>query len=248
MEHITALYQIPTDKIIKYSIFKMLDSLNLKEKLTLLDGIERPDAETWNRGGNEEADKYIRQYFNDRTLKQTDTGANIAKERVVVLVDEQMNLVLFSHAPDGEWVQQYNTKPFLEQLKEFVIPVNTINTIFGFMEHGVFKIRDRQNKRNKGFDITKAGKQRTTEILNYFVGVFNRTPEGQTRPVGEYTNDNTAKISQLGLCVIVEMILRYLKEKGKTEDTPNFTLFQSPPIPVVFLTEEEMSIIQKYII
>ena len=184
------------------------------------------------------------EYFKERQLGPKNT---------FVLVDEQKNLVIYSQSSnienlEGElWVQQYNTKPFLEQLKRFVVPIDRISNIFGFIEKGVFKIRDKNNSRNKGFDLLQSGKQRTIEILNYFVTLFNqhqtRLKQGvktNIRPVSLYTPENTNNIKQGGICAIVEILLRFFKENTKKTITTD--------IPFVFLTEEEMSRVRKYIV
>ena len=115
------------------------------------------------------------------------------------------------------------------------------------MEKGVFKIRDKNNTRNKGFDLLQSGKQRTIEILNYFVTLFNqhqsKLKQGvktNIRPVSLYTPENTNNIKQGGICAIVEILLRFFKENTKRTITTE--------IPFVFLTEEEMSIVRKYIV
>ena len=228
MDHISIIYQIPKELIIKYAIFRMLDSLSLKDKLIIL------NEHNLQQSSSIDKDKYINSYFEERTLKMKNNN-----DKVIILSDKD-ELIIFKQQDETlKWEQQYNTKPFIESLKEFVIPVDKISTIFGFISNGSLKIRDRTGARNKGFDIAQSGKQRSLEILNYFVQKFNLLA-GRENKISEYTAENTSKISQLGLCVIVEMILRYLKDL-----TP-----RGLPInqPVFFLTQEEMAIIHKYIV
>ena len=240
-DHLNLTFGITTEEIIKYSIYKLLDSLNSKEKLLILDemfrGKEQSDTEVPNQLSLTYTDlnNLIHQYFKERRLGN--------EKHVFALVDEQENLVIFSYTLQGGWVQQYNTKPFLEYLKRFVVPIDRISDIFGFIEKGVFKIRDKNNKRNKGFDITQAGKQRSIEILNYYVELYNRQRSlfgGSGEQVNEYTQENTVNIKQRGICAIVEMLLRFIKDKTAGADQTTF--------PVVFLKEEELSIIKKYIV
>jgi len=237
-DHIVTTFGITAGQIVKYSIYKLLDSLNLKEKLLLLDemyggGKAVPITETAPQLSPiyTELNRLIYQYFKERRL------AN--EKHVFALTDEQQNLAIYSYTVQEGWVQQYNTKPFLDELKRFVVPINRISDIFGFIEKGVFKIRDKNNKRNKGFDIIQSGKQRSIEILNYFVELFNRQRSvfGMEEPVEGYTPENTINIKQRGICAIVEILVRFIKEKNAGSAT----------VPVVFLTEEEMSIIKKHI-
>ena len=240
-DHLTDTFGITTPQIIKYSIYKLLDSLNSKEKLLILDEMFRGKEPSTSKTTPHlfttyiELNNLIYQYFKEKQLGDD--------KYVFAIVDEQQNLVIFLYTVDGGWVQQYNTKPFLEHLKRFVVPIDRISDIFGFIEKGVFKIRDKNNKRNKGFDITQAGKQRSIEILNYYVELFNRQRSvfgGSEEPVRGYTQENTVNIKQRGICAIVEMLLRFIKEKMAGAEQPEF--------PIVFLTEEELSIIKKYIV
>jgi hypothetical protein len=262
-DHLTSVYGIPGETIVKYTIHKLLDSLNFKEKLLILDEVYKHEAEATDgttatgsvlgteENGKEpvpasysifsalypELNRIIYEYFKARYL----TGLSPA----FVFVDEERNLAIYSQNKENKhWVQEYNTKPYLEQLKRFVVPVDRIAPVFGFIEKGIFKIRDKNNKRNKGFDITQAGKQRSIEILNQFVEVFNRyrgtiAPAAATNNVAAYTTENTKNIKQVGICAIVEILARFFKENaGKS----------SQEIPVVFLTGEEMGIVRKYIV
>ena len=251
--HLTSVYGIPSETIVKYTIDKLLDSLNFKEKILILDEVYKHEAEATNEstGAVEEQvppsysifsslypelNRIVYEYFKARKL----TGLSPA----FVFVDEERNLAIYSQNKESKhWVQEYNTKPYLEQLKRFVVPVDRIGAIFGFIEKGVFKIRDKNNKRNKGFDITQAGKQRSIEILNQFVEVFNRYrgtfAPAATNNVAAYTTENTKNIKQVGICAIVEILARFFKENaGKN----------TQEIPVVFLTGEEMGIVRKYIV
>ena len=230
MDHISVIYEIPKELIIKYAIFRMLDSLSLKDKLIILNehNIQQQSLSI---------DKYINSYFEKKTLKMKNNNDN------VIILSDNDELIIFKQQNETlKWEQQYNTKPFIESLKEFFfISVDKIGMIFGFVSNGSLKIRDRTGARNKGFDIAQSGKQRSLEILNYFVQKFNLLA-GRENKISEYTLENTSKISQLGLCVIVEMILRYLKDLTPHPlDSPtNQTVF--------FLTQEEMALLHKYIV
>ena len=240
-DHLTNTYRISHEQIIKYSVDKLLDSLNLKEKLLVLNEMYRA---TPLQTGEEDVPRIqlstvypdlntlIYRYFKERRLG--------TEGRVFAMVDDEKNLVIFSQGlnakAENEWIQQYNTKPFIEYLKRFVVPIDRISKIFGFVEKGVFKIRDKNNKRNKGFDIGQAGKQRATEILNYFTDIFNQTI-GKATPVRLYTTENTADIQQKGICSIVEILVRFFKENNDLKKET----------PIVFLREEEISIIRKHI-
>ncbi len=245
-DHLYQTFGISYENTVKYAIDKLLDSLNLKEKLLILNEMYLQRTATNEQSKLSliypELNTLIYEYFKERQL---------GEKLTFLLTDEQNTIAIYSQNSnmenDGEiWVQQYNTKPFLEQLKRFVVPIERISQIFGFIEKGVFKIRDKNNKRNKGFDLLQSGKQRSTEILNYFVGLFNQYQSrfkdkmNIQEPVQLYTPENTNNIKQGGICAIVEILLRFFKEKTKD------MLTKEAPIP--FLTEEEISIIRKYIV
>ena len=82
----------------------------------------------------------------------------------------------------------------------------------------VFKVKDLSQKRNNtGARIDDAGKEKIVKFLNIILG--------ETK----YTDENTENITQLGLCVILEMLMRQKTEnKGLGILTPNKTYFLTP--------------------
>jgi hypothetical protein len=62
----------------------------------------------------------------------------------------------------------------------------------------VFKIKDMTEKRNNfGARIDEAGKDKVVKILNKIVKSTY------------YTDENTMFISQLGLCIVIEILMRH---------------------------------------
>jgi hypothetical protein len=227
-EHLSSVFHIPANTIDKYSVFKMLDSLNLKEKIMVLDEMTTDNSFL---STNPAINGYIYDYFETKKLKLD----------AVILADDKMNPVIYQRISSSNpavigWKQQYNTSPFNAEIRRFIVDGNTINDLFGYVEKGVFKIRERNNKENRGFNIAQAGKQRSLEILNRVVDIFNQS---QRRQIREYTKENTDDIYQLEICAIIEMAIRFLKEKQASATQPDNL--------VVFLTEEEYAIVKKYI-
>jgi hypothetical protein len=82
----------------------------------------------------------------------------------------------------------------------------------------VFKVKDLSQKRNNtGARIDDAGKEKIVKFLNIILG--------ETK----YTDENTENITQLGLCAILEMLMRQKTEnKGLGIFSTNKTYFLTP--------------------
>ena len=66
-----------------------------------------------------ELNKLIYQYFKERQLGN--------EKPTFAITDEQQNLSIFSYTLQTGWVQQYNTKPFLDDLKRYKEAVDAAN-------------------------------------------------------------------------------------------------------------------------
>ena len=109
-----------------------------------------------------------------------------------------------------------------------IVPVKRLAKIVGFMglfknTEMVFYVKDITNKRNIGARMDSAGKVKIIQLIN----------DVESRPI--YSSENTKTISQVGLCIILEMIMRY-----KTEHPPEQRLDSN----VYYLLPEQATLIK----
>ena len=86
-----------------------------------------------------------------------------------------------------------------------IVPVKKLADRVGFMSlfkntEMVFYIKDITKKRNIGAKADSAGKVRLIELINHLQGK------------NVYNHENTKTISQVGLCIILEFLMRYKTE------------------------------------
>ena len=201
-------HEIPMEQIIKYIYFHYLDSLSFTEKQTIISKIYSDNFVV-----NNENESNIKTYFDNKIVEYT---KNNKKLRSIVLAnEEQVKIYIQSNENSESWNEAtYTDKQKLGQLiiDKFIFSPNEYNTIIGFMNAFknrdiVFKIKDmRQKRNNKGARLDNAGKsdiiKRLNELLDEKI----------------YNDVNTKNILKIGLCVIMEILMRYYDENGLKND------------------------------
>ena len=128
-----------------------------------------------------------------------------------ILVDnpkEPLQLFVSAIEIDGSW-----TKADPEDANAFPIKISVPSTanltpnigFFSIFDHKqmVFKVRDMTKKRNIGARMDSAGKVRVIELVNAVQDEVN------------YTIESTKRIHQMGVCVILEALMRRPRSDGK---------------------------------
>jgi hypothetical protein len=241
MEHIVHLYEnkIPKEIMVKYLIYKILDGMVFSKRMVLLEEIFKINS----LQNKTPLHIIIYDYFKERMLPidETNEDAIIGLTKITMDIndDETATFVLYKQdKTTKEWKQVTTTelkqKYISKIIKYLKVNTSTIHTKVGFymvdvkkykVNNPIFTIRDRSGIRNKGFDIVKSGKQTSLHYLNYFVSMFNEKENTNI----SYTTNIIEKnhISQLEICIIVEILMRYLRYAHNE---------------MVFLTQEESSL------
>jgi hypothetical protein len=122
---------------------------------------------------------------------------------------------------------------FSESISKLIIPISKLSDEVGFMslfknQDMYFYVKDMHNARNLGARCDSAGKTRIIEFLNRLL----------KKPV--YTQENTKTISQTGLCVILEVLMRH-----KTEESGNARFWYITPEQAALIKIKEIAILNK---
>jgi hypothetical protein len=203
MDILKDVHKIPLTFITKYIIYHYLDSLDLKDRLVLLQHLYSME---FNRETEKKIEGIIRDYFNSKILTNRNNTAiilaNIKKVDMFIL-------------KEGKWLEsrQVDREKFTEQQNEkFLINKESINNFVGFMsifknQKIMFKTKDLSQARNNvGAVCSNAAK---SDIIKRLNSVLEENI---------YFIKKTDAILKIGLCAILEMILRYYTEinfKGK---------------------------------
>jgi len=214
ISELMTVHDIPENLINKYIIFHYLDSLSLKNKLTLVSYIYSNKMQSDDETGY---NIIIKLYF-DNLLLETDN------KRAIILSNGEANEL---YVQDRENLYIWNEAEYTDQelfkgsrKSKFLIPKERINkTEIGFMspfkgKDMIFKIKDMTQKRNnKGAKCEDASKPVISEKIGIILderGIYSGTD-----------------IEKPDLCVILEIIMRWMNETNMRE--PNsVVLFFGP--------------------
>lgn len=207
MTNLTMTHNIPNDKLYKYVLFHYLDNLTIRHKFIFIKKIYSGQYDE-----NNLLNKLVKEYFDDKMVV-------INQQRAIVLENkEQVKTYIQSKELNTMWSQatKLSEKQLFEQAimdKIIISNIGTkINHHIGFMQFFkgrelTFKIKDMtQTRNNKGSRCDRMGK---TEIIKFLNQVLGETEEKT------YNNDNTETILKIGLCVILEIVLRHFNDTKK---------------------------------
>jgi hypothetical protein len=206
--HIHSVYGISEELIQKYFIYHILDSLLFNQKMSIVQVLYsdswKPMSKTKEMRTLEEI---VKTYF-DRCIMRT-----ARKTGVLFNKDNSWKIYVQSNEDASVWVEGQPTDStlFSAEILKKIVPVKRLADRVGFMSlfknlEMTFYVKDMTKSRNIGARIDSAGKVKIIELINHIEG----------RSV--YSHDNTKTISQIGLCIILEMLMRYKTERAGTED------------------------------
>ena len=194
-------YQI-TDQLLEQMITNhILDIMDFNDKMELVryfyDNLENSSTNN----------PHIKEYFENRRLDL------FGKTCIILMKEDQLVVMIQETRGDiRSWIEadSEDLEDLQDQVVKYRIPLTPekTNPLVGFItlfispksntREMVFKIKDfDQKKNNIGARIDDAGKDKVIKLLNRMIG-------------GEaiYNDENTQNISQLGLCFILELLMR----------------------------------------
>jgi hypothetical protein len=194
------------ENIREYMIEHILDMLLFSDKMILIKHFYSENVEP--NGINEEL---IKEYLDKRIVRSGNYWG------IVLMKDDILKIFTKSENNELVEVDADDYQLFVKDLVRFDVKKNTLNNMVGFVnlftskksnqKEMVFKIKDLTQKRNNtGARADDAGKEKIIKFLNIIL------------EENKYNDENTEKITQIGLCVILEFIMRRLNminNKGK---------------------------------
>ena len=199
-------HNIDESSLNEFIIYHFLDTISLKERLILVKYLYSLYHET-----DDIIQKTVKSYFDEKIFKvrgyniimlQNDKLAESTEDKLKIFIqDDNKNLIVWNIAQPTD--RQEFLKVIIVSLKSTVI--NKLNRLFGIMQvftnnNIVFKTIDLQNKLKKGSRCGGEGKRDIMKKINMISSDF------------KYTEDNTENenlIVKPGLCIILEILLRY---------------------------------------
>ena len=217
-------YGFNDESIRKYMLYHILDMLLFPDKMILINHLYGDDAPT----NMTPVQQLIKSYLDKRRVLSSGlVGFVIMKDDILKIYVENEETGQFVEADREDY------ELFVRDIARFDVPKNSIHSLVGFVnlftskksnqKEMVFKVKDLNQKRNNtGARIDDAGKEKIVKFLNIILG--------ETK----YNDENTENITQLGLCAILEMLMR--------QKTENSILGMIRMNTVYFLTPEQTAI------
>ena len=227
-DHIHKAHGLSDDIIKVYFVYHMLDTLLFNQKMHIIQVLY---SESWKPFSKtvemKQIEEIIKIYF-DRCIMRT-----VRKTGVLFNKDNSWKIYVQSKENLTHWIegQPEDTTIFSAEILKKIVPVKKLADRIGFMSlfknnEMVFYVKDMTKKRNIGARTDSAGKVKVIELINYILSQDpSQDPRPSQGPIQErYTNENTKIISQVGLCIILEMLMRYKTEQAGPLDKVYYLL------------------------
>ena len=224
VEHNLPIQQIRTEfgltdeLFAKYIILHFIDSLVYNDKLDIIRHFY-----TYNNKPSSPREQIIFEYLETKIVRSGD-------EMGIVTIKDDILIIIMQNSENGDWIEadQEDYSLMAGELRRFQYertPENMFSLI-GFItpfvskksneREMVFKVKDMTEKRNNiGARIDDAGKNRVTKYLNVLVGSPTENPI--------YTDKSTTFINQLGICIVIEMLMRLFTDQKRDNKYYYFT-------------------------
>ena len=210
------LADVSQDILSEILVAHMIEELNFKEKLHLLNYLETKSLD--------EFETKLKNYFNDKIMNNNGTTgilfANKGKKEIIVKTINNDQVVW----KIGESEDLNDLRAIINQNNLKLVPSKKeLNNLIGFLDnfkgdYMVFKVKDITKKRHKGARCDQSGKADAIKTINAILGST------------QYLS--TSSISQKELCVLQELMLRLYNKEQK-----NGKYWFLTPVEAIMLAE-----------
>lgn len=225
IEELKELHGMTDEEIDRFTIQHMIDMMVFDEKFALVKYIYAKVRFESKKMSDEITESYVEGLAKDYLDKKIITANS--KTGILLTRDNGYKIYIQSAANSTAWTEAESEeiRMYAESgaLGKFIVNPASYPRMISFINlfknrEMVFKVKDTEQKwGNKGARVDDAGKGDIIKIVNFLVGN------------AAYTEENTATILKIGLCVMLEMLARRKMEKK----VDNKTWFLDPEQTVI---------------
>jgi len=218
-------HNVKKEEFIEHLVYHNLDTMQLKEKLMLIQQLYGDRLEDANREENE-ITEYVREYFEKRIITSDEKNKGILLYNTfgdttsyVIYEQDKVNNMLWTQVEEMD-LGDYKTSI----IEKFIQPKNTYNDMVGFMflaknNNVDFKMKDISEKKNVvGIFCETKSKSDIIKRINSILEtpMYNDKNTSQVIEITEMKNNKkvvTQKsngIYRSGLCAMIEILLRHM--------------------------------------
>uniref|UniRef100_A0A6C0K1J0 Helicase ATP-binding domain-containing protein n=1 Tax=viral metagenome TaxID=1070528 RepID=A0A6C0K1J0_9ZZZZ len=208
IQQIRTVFGLTNELFEKYIILHFMESLLYSDKLDVVRHFY-----SLNNVPSSPREQIVYEYLETKIVKSgEETG-------FVTIKDDTLILIMLNRET-GEWTEadQEDYTLMAGELRKFQLDRTPQNmySLIGFItpfvskktneREMVFKVKDMTEKRNNiGARIDDAGKDKVIKLLNTLVGSPLDNPT--------YTDKNTEFVNQLGICIVIELLMRLFSDQ-----------------------------------
>jgi hypothetical protein len=229
IKKMSKVYKVVNEKLIGFVVAHMIESLLFEEKLNVMNYLYSLVTVIENS-----VEEYAKKYFEKISIKTPNFQAIILynlNKRVIVILNEQ-----------NKWVEagpedQREIAISEEAKSELIFEKTKYNKIIGFIgyeknnKYLIFKTKDLESTRDTGARCDESGKEKTVKKLEMFVDdkdVFNKLvfrpklDKDGSIVEDKHKNQVEEMIGHAEMCVLLELVLRYLNDVVKKDSKKYF--------------------------
>lgn len=209
---------IPENDLFEFTVYHFLDTLPTNDRIVLIKYLYSLDNENIEPG----YEKELRTYFDSKIVEvRGKKCAVLVSDKLAETSDEQFKIYMRENELTWNAAEPTDRIAALKAIIPLsLVPPNNMSRMVGFMQvfrnnDVVFKTMDLQNKLKKGSRCGGEGKKDIMKKLNIILGEDFKYTEENT----EDTDAGKNLIVKPGMCIILEMLLRFFnktKRGGKT--------------------------------
>ena len=238
IKKMSRVYKVPNEILIGFVVAHMIESLLYEEKLNVLNYLYSLVTVIENS-----VEDYAKKYFGKISIKTPHFQAIVLynlNKRVIVILNERNKWVEAGPEDQREIAMSEEAK------SELIFDKIKYNKIVGFIgyeknnKYLVFKTKDLESSRDTGARCDESGKEKTVKKLEMFVDnrdVFDKLifrPKLDKDGAIVVDKDNKPVEEMIGhseMCVLLELVLRYLNDVVKKD---NKKYFVTPELAIYY--------------